>query len=139
MGSALVVAAGIGCVIALQVSIVGRAATRFNVLAVSLVLQVGGLLAGLTWTSIRSGWAEIAALTKLWWWLPLGVAGWVLVAGLGFASSRVGVAATLSVAVASQLTVGLAIDAGSGSHLGIRALIGLLLLVSGTALITTRT
>ena len=138
MGSAVVLAVVIGGAIAVQVATIGRVADRFHVLAVSLVLQLSGLVAGLTWAVLRSGWEEVAAIMRLWWWVPLGALGWMLVGGLGFATARVGVATTLSLALASQLVVGLAIDAASGTRVGVRALLGVLLLVGGTVLVTTR-
>ncbi len=138
MGSALVVAAVIGAAIAIQVGIVGRTGERFNVLAISTVLQVGGVAAGIVWLAVRSGWGEVAAIARLWWWFPLGVVGWLLVAGLGFASGRVGVATALAIAVTSQLSVGLAIDSGAGLRVGAQSLLGLVLLVAGTVLVTTR-
>ena len=138
MGSALVVAAVIGAAIAIQVGIVGRTGERFNVLAISTVLQVGGVAAGIVWLAVRSGWGEVAAIARLWWWFPLGVVGWLLVAGLGFASARVGVATALAIAVTTQLSVGLAIDSGAGLRVGAQSLLGLVLLVAGTVLVTTR-
>ncbi len=138
MGSALVVAAVIGAAIAIQVGIVGRTGERFSVLAISTVLQVGGVAAGIVWLAVRSGWGEVAAIARLWWWFPLGVVGWLLVAGLGFASARVGVATALAIAMTSQLSVGLAIDSGAGLRVGAQSLLGLVLLVAGTVLVTTR-
>ena len=138
MGSALLVAAVIGAAIAIQVGIVGRTGERFNLLAISTVLQMGGLAAGIVWIAVRSGWGEVAAIARLWWWFPLGVVGWLLVAGLGFASTRVGVATALAIAVTSQLGVGLVIDSGAGVRLGAQSLLGLLFLVAGTVLVTTR-
>lgn len=138
MGSALVVAAVIGAAIAIQVGIVGRTGERFNLLAISTVLQAGGVAAGTVWLAVRSGWGEVAAIARLWWWFPLGVVGWLLVAGLGFASARVGVATALAIAVTSQLSVGLAIDSGAGSRVGPQSVLGLVLLVAGTLLVTTR-
>ena len=138
MGSAVVVSVMIGGAIAVQVATIGRAAGRFNVLAISMVLQLSGLAAGLGWTALRSGWSEMAEIMRLWWWVPLGILGWVLVGGLGFASSRVGVATTLSISLASQLVVGLIIDTGSGTHVGIRPILGVLLLVGGTVMVTAR-
>lgn len=135
MGSALIVAIAVGCVIAIQVGVVGRAGQHYDLLVVSLVLQIGGLAAGFGWIAARSAWAEAIAVARMWWWIPLGAAGWAIVAGLGFASSRLGVAATLSVAITTQLGVGLAID--GGPTVTFRAITGLVLLVFGTVLITS--
>ena len=77
----------------------------------------------------------VLAAMRFWWWVPLGVLGWLLVAALGFASSRIGVMATLGVSVAVQLLVGLVIDVARGHVvLGPRPLIGVLLLAVGVVL-----
>lgn len=133
MRTGLLVASVIGGLIAVQVNILGRAADRLDLLAVSTMLQVGGLMAGLVWLVGRSGWSEVAAVAQTWWWVPLGALGWGLLAGLGFASMRAGVAAALSVSVASQISTGLVI----GRAVSIRGLVGLALLVAGTALVVS--
>lgn len=138
MGSAILVAAAVGAAIAAQVGIIGRAAGRFDVLAISMILQVGGLAGAVVWMSARSGWGQLVSLGRTWWWLPLGIVGWVIVAGLGFASARIGVAAVLAVSVASQLVTGLAMDTTSGIPVGGRGLAGAVLLVTGAVLIAHR-
>ena len=71
-----------------------------------------------------------------WWWIPLGAGGWALVAALGFASNRVGVAATVSLSVAAQLVAGLVIDRTAGSSdLEATTILGAVLILSGATLI----
>ena len=136
MGSALLVAVAVGVAIAAQVALLGSAADRMPPLAVSLALQVAGVLAGALWVTATGGWHSVLAATRFWWWVPLGVLGWLLVAALGFASARIGVTATLGVSVAVQLLVGLAIDGVQGRVvLGPRPLIGVLLLAGGVVLV----
>ena len=132
------IAAAIGAAIAIQVGIIGRAADRFDVLAVSMVLQIGGLAAALVWSTVRSNWSQLLEIGRTWWWLPLGIAGWVIVAGLGYASARAGVAAVLGVSVASQLVTGLGLDAGSGTPIGVRGALGVILLTAGVVLVVQR-
>jgi uncharacterized membrane protein YdcZ (DUF606 family) len=136
MGSALLVAVAVGVAIAAQVALLGSAAGRMPPLAVSLALQVAGVLAGALWVTTTGSWQVVLAATRFWWWVPLGVLGWLLVAALGFASARIGVTATLGVSVAVQLLVGLAIDVARGRLvLGPRPVIGVLLLAAGVVLV----
>ena len=135
MGSAVLVAIAVGVAIAVQVALLGSASHRMHPLSVSLALQVAGVLAGALWVTATNGWHVVLAATRFWWWVPLGVLGWLLVAALGFASSRIGVTATLGVSVAVQLLVGLGIDVARGrAVLGPRPVIGVLLLAAGVVL-----
>jgi uncharacterized membrane protein YdcZ (DUF606 family) len=85
-------------------------------------------------------WSDVAAIARLWWWIPLGVGGWIVVAALGFAASRVGVATVLAISVGAQLAAGLAIDIAVGTSLvGSRSFLGVALVVSGAAVMTTAT
>jgi uncharacterized membrane protein YdcZ (DUF606 family) len=136
MSSGYVVAGIIGVGIAAQVAIVGRASNTAHPLAVSLALQLAGVAVAAMWATINGAWPEVATVTRLWWWIPLGVGGWIVVAGLGFAASRVGVAAVLAISIGTQLAAGLAIDAAIGTTIvGSRSFIGVALVVSGVALI----
>jgi uncharacterized membrane protein YdcZ (DUF606 family) len=136
MGSALLVAIAVGVAIAAQVALLGGTAHRLPPLGVSLALQVAGVLAGGLWATVTGSWHVVLAGMRLWWWVPLGVLGWLLVAALGFASARIGATATLGVSVAVQLLVGLAIDVARGHvALGPRPLLGILLLAGGVVLV----
>ena len=96
-------------------------------------MGVGG-----TWATITGSWSDVVTVARSWWWIPLGVAGWLIVAALGFAANRVGVAAVLGVSVTAQLTVGLAIDTVTGTSLvGSRPFIGVALALSGVMVLTT--
>ena len=139
MGVALLVAAGAGIAIAVQVAVLGDLTRRLHPLTVSTVLQAAGVAVGLAWIAATSAWADVAAVVRGSWWLPLGVAGWLLVAALGFASARIGVVATLGVSVAVQVLLGLALDAAAGRVVaGPRPLLGALLLVAGVVLTVQR-
>jgi uncharacterized membrane protein YdcZ (DUF606 family) len=73
-----------------------------------------------------------------WWWLLLGVGGWLVVAALGFAADRIGVTTTLSLSIATQLAVGLVIDVRTGdASIDPRLLAGLALLGAGSWLMVS--
>jgi len=139
MGSAYAVATLIGVGVAVQVAILGRSTGSYHPLAISAALQLAGLLAGTLWMVSQRAWSDVTSVVALWWWVPLGALGWLLVAALGYASNRIGVATTLALAVASQLLVGLGVDVRSGAaDLGARPISGTVLLVVGLILITGR-
>jgi uncharacterized membrane protein YdcZ (DUF606 family) len=139
MGSALLVAIAVGVAIAVQVALLGSAAHRMPPLGVSLALQVAGVLAGAVWATATGSWHVVADVRRFWWWVPLGVLGWLLVAALGFASARIGVTVTLGVSVAVQLLVGLGIDVARGrADLALRPLVGVVLLAAGVVLLLPR-
>jgi transporter family-2 protein len=139
MGSAYAVAAAVGVGVAFQVAILGRSSGKFHPLAISVALQLAGLLVGTLWMVTQRAWPDVKTVVTLWWWVPLGALGWLLVAALGFASHRIGVATTLGLAVASQLLVGLGVDVRSGvADLGVRPIAGAALLVAVLILITGR-
>ncbi len=133
----LVVALGIGAAIALQAATVGDLADEVHPLTISLALLMSGVVAASTWATVRQVWPEVLAVTGRWWWLPLGIAGWVIVAALGWTASRLGVAVALAVVVGAQLTVGLVLDAvwGTGT-VSWRAVGGVVLVVAGAAMLS---
>lgn len=138
MGSGFVVAVLIGAGIAIQVGVLGRSVTDTNPLAVSFALQISGVLAATAWATSRGVWVDVVSIGRNWWWIPLGVGGWVLVAALGFASSRIGVAPTLAISVAVQLLTALVIDTTTGSgQLGPRPLLGAAMVLGGAVLVST--
>jgi uncharacterized membrane protein YdcZ (DUF606 family) len=140
MSSGYIVAGLVGIGIAVQVAIVGRASNTAHPLAVSLALQIAGVAVAGGWATINGTWSDVAAVARLWWWIPLGVGGWIVVAALGFAASRVGVAAVLALSVGTQLITGLGIDAAIGTSLvGSRSFLGVVLVVSGVIVMTTAT
>lgn len=138
MSSGYTIAGLVGIGIALQVALVGRASDNAHPLAISLALQLSGVAAAAAWATSSGSWSDVAAVTRLWWWIPLGIGGWVVVAALGFASSQVGVAAVLAVSVATQLISGLALDAATGTSLvGSRSFLGVAMILSGLVVLTT--
>jgi transporter family-2 protein len=136
MGIGFVVAVLVGVGIAVQVAVLGRTSGSVSPLAVSLALQVSGVAVAAVWATSRGAWSEVAVVGRNWWWIPLGAGGWAVVAALGFASNRVGVAATLSLSVAAQLVAGLVIDSTAGSsNLEATTILGAVLILSGATLI----
>jgi uncharacterized membrane protein YdcZ (DUF606 family) len=138
MSSGYVVAGLVGIGIAIQVAIVGRASSSAHPLAVSLALQIAGVTVAGVWATFNGSWSDVAGVARLWWWIPLGVGGWIVVAALGFAANRVGVAAVLALSISAQLITGLGIDATIGTSLvGSRSFLGVILVLSGVILMTT--
>jgi len=139
MGSAIVIAAVVGVAVAVQVFLVGRASKITHPLAVSVALQVSGVLIGMIWAIYQRATSAVIGVTVQWWWLPLGALGWGIVAALGFSAGRLGASTTLAVVVAAQMLTGLAIDSVVGQvDLGIRQPVGVVLLVGGVLLVATR-
>jgi len=138
MSSGYFVAGLVGLGVAIQVAIVGRASNTVHPLAVALALQIAGVAVAAVWATTSGEWPAVATVAHLWWWVPLGVGGWVVVAALGFAASRVGVAAVLAVSVGAQLATGLAIDTVAGTNaLGSRSFVGVAFVLSGVLVMTT--
>jgi uncharacterized membrane protein YdcZ (DUF606 family) len=140
MSSGYVVAGLVGIGIAFQVAIVGRASSSAHPLAISLALQVAGVVVAGVWATFNGAWSDVAGVARLWWWIPLGVGGWIVVAALGFAANRVGVAAVLALSIGAQLIAGLGIDAAVGTNLvSTRSVLGVALVLSGVIVMTTAT
>jgi uncharacterized membrane protein YdcZ (DUF606 family) len=139
VGTGILIAIAAGVLIGVQVAALGRYSRTASSLTVSLLVQLGGLVAAVAWTSVRQSWSTVLAAAEGWWWLPVGAAGWLVLAALGSASSRAGVATALASAFAAQLIVGLAWDArmGLGGFNG-RAAAGAILLIVGAYLISSR-
>jgi uncharacterized membrane protein YdcZ (DUF606 family) len=138
MGSGFVVAVMVGAGIAVQVAVLGRASGQLSPLAVSLALMVPGLLAATIWATVTRSWSDVAVVPGKWWWLVLGVGGWLVVAALGFAAHRIGVTTTLSLSIATQLAVGVLIDVRTGeASIDPRLLAGLVLLSAGSWLVVS--
>jgi uncharacterized membrane protein YdcZ (DUF606 family) len=138
MGSGFVVAVMVGAGIAAQVAILGRASGQLSPLAVSLALMVPGLLAAMIWATVTRSWSDVAVVPGKWWWLMLGVGGWLVVAALGFAADRIGVTTTLSLSIATQLAVGVLIDLRTGeASIDPRLLAGIVLLGAGSWLVVS--
>lgn len=133
----LLVALAIGAAIALQAATVGQLSGEVHPLTISLALLLSGVAVASTWATVRHAWPEVLAVTGRWWWLPLGIVGWVIVAALGWTANRLGVAVALAVVVGSQLTVGLVVDTVRGTGMvSWRAAGGVVLVVAGAALLS---
>lgn len=138
MSSGIVLALAIGVGIAVQVAVLGRTAGDANPLTVSFALQLAGVGVAAAWATSRGTWADVIAVGRYWWWIPLGAGGWILVAALGTASDRIGVASTLALSVAAQLLVALVIDSTAGTApIGIQSTLGAALILGGVILVST--
>jgi uncharacterized membrane protein YdcZ (DUF606 family) len=138
MGGGFFVAVMVGVGVAVQVSVLGRSAGNTNPLAVSLALQISGVLVAAVWASNRGAWPDVLDVSRNWWWIPLGAGGWAVVAALGFASNKIGVAATLGLSLTAQLLAALIIDATRGTgHIGIQTSLGVGLILSGAIMVAT--
>lgn len=139
MNSGHAVAVLVGMGIAVQVSILGRAAATAHPLTTSLTLQLVGVVFGAVWATGRGAWTDVLAIGRTWWSVPLGVGGLVLVAALGFAAGRIGAAATLALSVSVQLVVALALDRATGAaDVDLRGIVGVGAIVVGCLLVTGR-
>ena len=136
MALAVLIALVVGASIALQAATIGRLSNTINPLAISLSLLASGILIGAVWASLQAAWMDVAAVARQWWWLPLGAAGWLIVAALGWASERLGVAQALALVIGAQLSTAVVIDVARGTvAVGPRPIIGLALIVVGTGLL----
>jgi uncharacterized membrane protein YdcZ (DUF606 family) len=135
MGAA--VAVSVGLVIAVQAAVLSRASTQLSALAVSLGLQLSGVLVAAIWATTTHGWTSVVRVAGSWWWIPLGAAGWLVVAALGFAAARLGVAPALAIVVVTQLGAGLVLDAVTDATMPTgRQLAGIVVLGVGLLLVT---
>jgi transporter family-2 protein len=132
----VLVAILVGLAVAVQVRILGASSSQYHPLSISFALQLAGVLAGLAWVTAQGDWRTITSVVVSWWWLPLGVGGWCVVASLGFSSARLGVATVLSVSIAAQLVAGLLLDARTTDRgLSVPSVVGATMVVTGVALI----
>lgn len=116
MTAAVLVAVLVGVTIAVQAATIAGVSDLIRPAAVSLALLAAGILVGGIWAGARGAWPEVRAVASHWWWLPLGAAGWLIVAALGWTAARLGVAPALSLVIGAQLLAALAIDALRGVH-----------------------
>lgn len=139
MGIAIVIAIALGVGIGAQVAILGRASATLAPLTISLGIQAAGLIAGAVWAMAARPWSGLGAVVTQWWWLPLGILGFGIVAALGFTADRLGVSITLAIVVAAQVITGLGIDRALGEvRLGVQHFGGVVLLVVGVLLVSAR-
>lgn len=111
-----------------------------SVLITLLVNSAVGFAVLLTLLLSRSGLAGLAeAFGALRYWAVLpGVLGSFVVFASIFGYQRLGAAATISVLIASQLVVGLGVDALRSGGVGISSVLGAVLLVAGAWLVAAR-
>lgn len=124
-----------GITIAVQTWLVGGISESSAPLATSMGLMLAGVLVGAVWLVRASEWAAVGVVVRQWWWLPLGAAGWAIVAVLGWSAHRLGVATALTTVVAAQLCTGVVIDAlTGGDRVSISSLAGVFLVIGGALL-----
>lgn len=125
-----------GITIAVQAWLIGGMVESRSPLAVSLALLVPGALVGAAWSLVRHEWGTVGVVARQWWWIPLGVAGWGIVAVLGWSANRLGVATALTLVVAAQLVAGTVIDLiADKQRISLTSILGALLVTGGALLI----
>lgn len=135
MNSGYLVAALVGIGIGVQVAIVGKTASSVNPLTISLALQISGVVAAGLWACRHNQWGDVVSVAGMWWWIPLGVGGWAVVAALGFSANRIGVASALAVSIGAQLLIGVVADSLRDGNLDTRAALGAALVVVGAIIV----
>lgn len=119
----------------MQVAVLGRSARDTDPLTASLALQIAGVAVAAVWATSRGAWATVLNVGQLWWCIPLGAAGWIVVAALGFAANRIGVAQTLGLSITAQLVTGLVLDGVSGpGQIRPLVILGAVLVIGGAIL-----
>jgi bacterial/archaeal transporter family-2 protein len=138
LATLLTVTAGIAG--SVQVALMSRLGERIGVLeALAFSVALTGTLGFLLLLVARHSLAGYGnALHQPWWMLLGGVMGLLIVFSVTFAGPRIGVAATVGILIAGQLTMGAAIDRFGlfGSEkipLGWLRLLGIALLALGAA------
>ncbi len=124
-----------GITIAVQAWLIGGMAESSSPLAISLALMLAGVCVGSAWSLVQHEWGTVGLVVRQWWWVPLGVAGWIIVAVLGWSANRLGVATALGLVVASQLVAGAVIDVLAGEQRNsLSSMAGALLVTAGALL-----
>lgn len=137
---ALLIAAGCAVVVQnlLMVQITSTVSTVLITLLVNSAVGFAVLLALLLGRSGVAGVSEAIGALRYWCILP-GLLGSFFVFASIHGYQRLGAAATISVLVASQLIVGLAVDiARSGAAASWGPMLGVVLLVAGAWLVAAR-
>ena len=143
MNLALPAAVLAGVLIAVQTVIIGAAGERLHPLVASTWVHVGGLSLGIMLVAVlpRLGF-EVAIVREIPWVLLAGVAGLLLVTGIGVAVAGLGLASTLAVVTGVQLLAGFALEASGLLRVTVALdpvrLVGAALLVAGAYLVVSR-
>lgn len=139
MGIGIGIALLAGVFIGVQAALLGRMGSQLGMFAIPVPILVAALASSLIYVLARQQWSEVFTATASgWWWVAFGVTVWLTMTALGAASSRIGVAATLGIAVAAQLTFGLIWDARTGvAAISVRSLTALALMAGGVVLLTS--
>lgn len=132
-----------GALIAIQSAIIGSAGGSLNPFVAAVWVHLGGLVFGVVGVlaAPRLGF-EVAAVRQAPWILLAGVAGMLLVTGIGVAVAGLGLASTLAVVTGVQLLLGFAIEATGlvGDRVAIDPvrLLGAVVIVAGVYLVASR-
>ena len=110
MTAVLWIALAVGTAMVIQAQFMGVMTERIGTLeSVFITYGLGGGLAALAVLAIRGG--NLAEWRTVPWYVLLaGVAGLVIVAGLGISVSRIGVVGTMTLVIATQFLAGTFID-----------------------------
>lgn len=136
---AILIAIAAGIAVAIQAQLMGAINRSAGTAASTFITYgVGGIVAAVIYLASRVPAANIRQIP--WYSWTAGVYGLVIVAGIGYAAPRIGLARTLVITVAAQLLAAAVID-----HLGLLAAVqrpidplraaGLLLTVAGVWLV----
>jgi len=135
--SAILIAVLVGVAVAFQTSFTSAAQ---RTLGPALVASFSGFTTGLTAlvVSLFVAKPEFSGRAA-GYTLVSGVLGAFIVGGIAFAAGQSGVARTLSLVIASQLLVGLLLDAlgllGAGAQFSLPKVLGILLILIGGVLV----
>ncbi len=99
-----------GIAVAVQASFAGVITEQLGVLENALIVFGGGFLVALVLNMVNHG-GKLRSLGSLPWYAFLaGPLGIVIITAIGFTTSRIGLAGTLTLIIASQLVVGVVFD-----------------------------
>jgi bacterial/archaeal transporter family-2 protein len=109
---AIIVALIAGVAGSIQVAVSGALGRRIGVLdAAAFGSAVGAVLLVTTALAVRNGDGIWAAWRAPWWMWLSGVMGAIIVGGITYAPTHIGVFATIGLLIAGQLVMGALIDA----------------------------
>jgi uncharacterized membrane protein YdcZ (DUF606 family) len=128
-----------GLLIALQAVAIGASTERSGPLVASSLVHLAGLALASLWLAFNVSWTQLSHAVRSPWWTLGGIAGFGIVAAVGTAVNRLGVAVTLAITTATQLLVGLLADAARGTAtVAPRNILGVVVLVAGAYLVAAR-
>jgi uncharacterized membrane protein YdcZ (DUF606 family) len=99
-----------GVLIAVQTVIIGAFGVRLNAFVASTWVHVGGLAFGVVGVLVARLGFQVDVVRQTPWGLLAGVAGVLLVTGIGVAVGGIGLASTLAIVTGTQLLVGFLLE-----------------------------